>query len=408
MPSTTSTTDPVPHYEVLSTFWAAACTAPGTDLRGQMLVNLEVLSSVPHGFVAELESKLRPAGVEDGFRQAGSGESAGIDVADADTPILPHEPRGQLMQEMPATVRDFGVNGPHAGFAPGTLRDGERPLVSAINAGCLDLFTRGKGRQRLEAEVDADLASPMFPVFGDLDLQIEVPATASVLGKATAADLTRDRTAEPEPVPASEKDHRVPLHANRTRGLKWDPAQGFPSAPSGPLTMSVSRNRKLPANRLHGIRMQAKKLATAAGELDQIEARGPAFVVSTSGFLDLATVVPHVVYRPGLPLEIPTGGRILDPVAVGQHHVNIVVDRCCENKTDAKHAAGIFTLDQPSAVPGIATIHLATRPCEDPTYAPTRRSRTHRSLRLSPAVRAHHRAPPPRPERRGFRRGEFR
>ena len=305
MPSTTSTTDPVPYYEVLSTFWAAACTARGTDLRGQMLINLEVLSPVPDGFVAELGSKLRPAGVEDGLRQAGSGESAGIDVADADAPILPHEPRGQLVQEMPATVRNLGVDGPHPQLAPSTLRDGELSLVSAVNAWRLDLFTRGKGGQRLEAEVDADLASPMRLVFEDRYLQIEVPAAASVL-------------------------------------------------------------------------------------------------------LDLATVVPNVVYRPRLPLEIPTGGRILDPVAVAQHHVNIVVDRCCTNKTDAKHAAVIFTLDQSSAVAGLATIHLVTRLGADPTYAPTRRSRTHRSLRLSTAVRAHHRAPPPRPERRGFWRGEFR
>ncbi|HEX4268042.1 MAG TPA: hypothetical protein VHY36_09165, partial [Steroidobacteraceae bacterium] len=41
MRSTTSATDPVSHYEVLSTFWAAACAARGTDLRGQSLVNLE-------------------------------------------------------------------------------------------------------------------------------------------------------------------------------------------------------------------------------------------------------------------------------------------------------------------------------------------------------------------------------
>ena len=40
MPSTPSATDPRSYYEVLSTFWAASCTARGTDLRGQSLVNL--------------------------------------------------------------------------------------------------------------------------------------------------------------------------------------------------------------------------------------------------------------------------------------------------------------------------------------------------------------------------------
>ncbi|HEX5459906.1 MAG TPA: septal ring lytic transglycosylase RlpA family protein [Steroidobacteraceae bacterium] len=46
MPSAASATDPVSHYEAPSTLWAAARTARGTDLRGQSLVNLDVLSAV--------------------------------------------------------------------------------------------------------------------------------------------------------------------------------------------------------------------------------------------------------------------------------------------------------------------------------------------------------------------------
>jgi len=62
MPNTTAATAPLSHYEALSTLWAAAYTARGTDLRGESLVNLDVLTPVPHGFVVELGSKLRPAG----------------------------------------------------------------------------------------------------------------------------------------------------------------------------------------------------------------------------------------------------------------------------------------------------------------------------------------------------------
>ena len=92
MPSTTAATDPLSHYEVLSALWAAACTARGTDLRGQSLVNLDVLNSMPDGFVVELGSKLRPAGIEYGLGQAGSGESSRIDVADTDAPVLKMSP----------------------------------------------------------------------------------------------------------------------------------------------------------------------------------------------------------------------------------------------------------------------------------------------------------------------------
>src|SRR5690348_3536827 len=88
MPSTTLATDPLSNYEALSTLWAAARSARGTDLRGKSLLNLDVLTPVPQGFVAELKSKLRPAGIEHGFAQAGSDQSAGTDIADADAPIF--------------------------------------------------------------------------------------------------------------------------------------------------------------------------------------------------------------------------------------------------------------------------------------------------------------------------------
>jgi hypothetical protein len=80
-------------------------------------------------------------------------------------------------------------------------------------------------------------------------------------------------------------------------------------------------------------------------------------------------------------LKVPTGGRILDPVPVGQHHGNIVVDIQCENKTDTKHRADIFTLDLPSV-------------CDAETHAITN------SIVIDSA-------PPPHRERRGFRRGEL-
>ncbi|MGB6486877.1 MAG: hypothetical protein WBE91_08350, partial [Steroidobacteraceae bacterium] len=197
MRSTTAATHPVSYYEVLSTFWAAACAARGTDLRGQSLVNLDVLGPVLDSFVVELESKLRPAGIEYGLGQAGSGQSTGIDIADADAPVLPHKPGGQPMQEVFTTVRDLGVDGPYAGPAPGTLSDGECLLVLAVEARGFDLPARRERRQGLEAQVDTDLAGPMLPILRNLDLQIEIPAAAGVLSEAATAKLTVERPAEP-------------------------------------------------------------------------------------------------------------------------------------------------------------------------------------------------------------------
>src|SRR5215472_4602255 len=110
MLNTALTTNPRSHYQAFSTFWAAACTAPGTDLRGKSLVNLDVFSPVPHGLVAKLRSKLRPAGIQNGLRHAGPGKSGSVHVADADAPVLPHELGGQPMQEVLAAVGDPGID----------------------------------------------------------------------------------------------------------------------------------------------------------------------------------------------------------------------------------------------------------------------------------------------------------
>jgi hypothetical protein len=167
-------------YEVLSTFWAAARTACGTDLRGQSLLNLDVLNSVPDGFVVELGSKLRPAGIEYGLGQAGSGKPERIDVTDTDALVLPHQPSGQPMLEMLATVRDLGVDGSHAGLAPGALGNGERLLVFAVEARRFNLLACGARGQGPKTQVDADFTVPVVSVFRDLDLQIEIPAAAGV------------------------------------------------------------------------------------------------------------------------------------------------------------------------------------------------------------------------------------
>ena len=331
--------------------------------------------------VVELGSKLRPAGIENGLRQAGFGKSTGIDVADADAPVLAHEPGGEHMQKVIATVRDLGVDGSNAGLASGTLCGGERSLVLPVKTRGLDLLTGRERRQGLEAQVDTDLAGPMLPVLRNLDLQIEIPAAAGVLSKAAAAKLTVERPAEPQPITALEEDDHITVPVDRARRLEGDPPQGFLPPPSRPFAMGIARDRKLLADRLHGIRVQAEELTAAESELDQIEARGPALIVPAGGLLNLPAIVPDPVHRTSLSLKVPTGCRILDPVPVCQHHGNMVVNTRCESKTDAKHPAGIFTLDLPSV-------------CDAETHASTN------SIVIGSA-------PPPRRERRGFRRGEL-
>jgi hypothetical protein len=82
--------------------------------------------------------------------------------------------------------------------------------------------------------------------------------------------------------------------------------------------------------------MQPQELAAAVSEMDQIEARGPGLVVPPSGVLDLAAIVPDPVHLLSLSLEMPTGGRILDPVPVRKHHRERVTGAFEINNPDAE------------------------------------------------------------------------
>ena len=101
--------------------------------------------------------------------------------------------------------------------------------------------------------------------------------------------------------------------------------------------------------------------------------------------------VPNAVHRPRLTQEIPTRGRISDPLAAGQHHRNMVSGTCCKGKPDAEFTLGIFTFDLPSAATQIAQTHGMTRSGRDPAglfrVRPTASRSMHRSAmaKTSPA-----------------------
>ena len=404
MSRTTSATGPLSYYEVLSTFWAAACAARGTDLRGQPLFNFDVLSPVPYGFVAELGSKLRPAGIEHGFRQAGSGKCAGIDVADANAPVFLHEACRQAMEEVLATVRDFGVDGLNPEVAPRALCDRERRFMLSIDARRLDLLTRGERRQRSQAEVDPNLASPMLRVLQNSKLQIEIPATTGIPSERTAADFAGKRPAQPQSVSAPEQDHSVAIQMDGPRCLEGNPSQGSPATPSRPFAVFISRNGELLADRLYCIRVQAQQPTTAERESDQVKTRWPALVVAPSGFLYLTTIVPHLVDCPSLLLKPTTGGPIPDPVTICQHHINIVVDHRCANKIDAKHRAEISTTDLAFGASGRAVRCGFTR--RDSVLTDVFRGRLRIDCLGRPSGQAL--AHSPRSEQRGFQPGDDR
>ena len=322
MPSTTAATDPVSHYEVLSTFWAAACAARGTDLRGKHLINLDAFGSVPHGFIAELMSKLRPASVEYVLAKASSGKPFDIDLTDAYASVLTNEPCRNLVQEMPAAMGDLGMDSSQAPRPASPLGNGEFCGVLAEVPGITDFLSAGKHGQFLQSQVDANLSATTIIKLPKLYLDVKVPSSSSVPGETPALDTSLERPRQPKPVSALAKNNRVAPYVDRTPALEGNPAKTFSAAPSGPPLADISGKSELLANGIHGIRVQAQVARSATSELEQVKKCWPALVVPSSSFLSLSAKVPDRVNCSRL--DIKRLAAAFDPVAIRQEHYCIL------------------------------------------------------------------------------------
>src|SRR5271155_3334311 len=82
MRNTTLSTYPASYSELCDAFRPRLGMARRTDSGRARFIHFLVPSPVRSRFVAEHASEGRPAGIENGFRQAGLGESGGVHIAD--------------------------------------------------------------------------------------------------------------------------------------------------------------------------------------------------------------------------------------------------------------------------------------------------------------------------------------
>ena len=94
MRDTTHSTYPASYSEVCDTFRPRLAVAKRTDPGRERFIDFLVRRPVRSRFVAEHTSEGRPACVEHGLRQAGFGESGGIQVADRDVVKLSNDAHG--------------------------------------------------------------------------------------------------------------------------------------------------------------------------------------------------------------------------------------------------------------------------------------------------------------------------
>jgi len=149
------------------------------------------------------------------------------------------------------------------------------------------------GSERLQAEVNADLAGPCGELIRDLALEVDVSAPARVRTK-TGLDLA----------PIS-RDSQNWYRRLRVGDIGTVDLYGAPATHQGSSWRSASRGRvesyppsgKLPADGLYGVGVEAELGGVSSAELDPIEGGQPFALPLHRVPVNLAAVVPDVVAR---------------------------------------------------------------------------------------------------------------
>lgn len=322
---------PLPHSKTCDTFWASDASAFGAGLGREAFVGDFERGSVPQGLVAEHISEHRPAGIKRGLCHPRLGQTGRAHITDDDASVLAHDPRGLLMQEMPPAISHLGMDGRCTAFLAAPFRQRQVLFVSPIEGGRLDLPAIAECGEVVKSKIDPDGRAKLGNCLGDLDLDIEIPASARILGEARSFDLGVIRKAPriPNPILATEQDDQAAIFVDPKGacGIEGYPAKisFLARSPCRTAPLRVSHADKLPRYRSERVAMQAEFRAGASHQLDKIEARRPscecagmppALRVSLSSHAE----IPSKIHRSSHAPQMLGAGPVFDTVAVGENH----------------------------------------------------------------------------------------
>ena len=128
------------------------------------------------------------------------------------------------MQVVFPGVRDLGMDSLNALFVTGALGTTKRSLVLAIVLQGGNSVAVAACRQRLEAEINADLTIAGRQIVGNFTLETDIPAAARVLGEAAGLDVVGDISQPPEMEFPLEIDNMRPVKFHGALD-KWHPTR---------------------------------------------------------------------------------------------------------------------------------------------------------------------------------------
>ena len=232
------------------------------------------------------------------------------------------------MQEIPARMRDPGVNLSDQAPLAGSLCLAKTPFEVSIATGIPDLLTRRESGKLLEPQIDSDAAFKSSDwCVSKLDSNVKKPATAPIAAKVRAVpDLAfgkRARMKHAEGVTGKPK--RLALALEIT-AFQRNPGQRLIAA-IAQVGKPLLRPRfgVLLTHGVDGTRVQSKFLGTSGGQDVQVKSTRPTLIPFQRVFLGVVAIVPNVVNGAALPVQQPA--ERLDSIAVNQDHWIIIQEQ---------------------------------------------------------------------------------
>ena len=337
MYATTITASPLSYSKACDTFRPriGQSAAIRAGLGGKTFVHFLEPRAMLNRLVRKFCSEGRPAGIENGLRHAGFGESGGIHIAHRDIVELSNDAVRELVVKVVSAVRYLRMDCFDATLLARTLSNGQRLLRTTVDTLRFNPLPGGEGGEVFQAKVDADAAYRLTGIRRrriNVDDDIEEPVAPAIarkiravldfaFWKRPAVEHSERVSGEPESVTFALQfaslDRHPPERPFATVSKIW------------PLLLG-SGFRILLAYRVDRSGMQAQLLAAAGRQLIQIEPGQPRPPEAKGIFLPVAAVIPDKVTRAGLPVEQP--GEGLHAVTIHKDHAVIIYSTSINRK----------------------------------------------------------------------------
>jgi len=299
-----------------------------TDLGRKPLIDFLILRAMLNSLVREHRTEARPRSIEHGLGHLGPSQSCGVDISNRDVVKLPHDAMRELVQEIPAGIRDVGVDASCQAFLARSLRLTQSFFQASIIVGILDLLARRESGKLFQSQINSNAALKRSGWrVGKLDRDVQEPVSPSIttevrsvpdLAFGQRAGMKHAERITPIPECLTVTLEVAAFQRNPCKGLLAAIAQVWP--PVLPSRLDV-----LLTYCVYRPRVQSELLSASGGQDIEVEPTRPTLVPFKSVLLGLVAVVPNVVHRAALLVQ-QTAER-LHSIAVNQNHCIIIQEQ---------------------------------------------------------------------------------